>query len=440
MTLPAGSRVAYVMKRYPRLSETFILNEILTMEGLGTQLSLFSLLQPEPPPHHPMVDDVQAPLNYLPAARTKAAVALAAAHGACLVRAPHRYAHAMFRAVYASLSFGRPLSVWKQFLRAGFVASRCGRDRVTLIHAHFANAPTAVAWFASAMSGIPFSFTTHAKDLYLTAPKILRRRVRDARFVTTCTRYNVEYLKSITPAAHHTKLHLVYHGIDLERFAVRNAAAATAGNEAPLILSVGRLVPKKGHDDLVAACHMLRREEIPFRCVIVGEGPLRAELEADIANRGLAGRVVLRGSMTHADLIDFYREADVFALSPRVVADGDRDGIPNVIVEAMAIGVPVVSTSVSGIPELIYDNVTGLLVPSETPAVLAEALRTLLASPETRTRLTVNARARLEDAFYSRETTKALRELMVDAGRDRHESAVGQGTAGSVPMPAAATE
>lgn len=415
-----GSRIAYVMKRYPRLSETFILNEIATMEELGARLSLFSLLQPEPPPHHPMVADIKAPLHHVPEGRGAAVRAIAAAHATCLIRAPHRYAHALFRATRSSLRSSRPLAIWKQFLRAGFVAQRCRRDGVTLIHAHFANAPAAVAWLASAMSGIPYSFTTHAKDLYLTAPHVLRRRIRDASFVTTCTGYNVDHLKTIAPPADHAKIHLVYHGIDLARFAMRAADEHDARGREPLILSVGRLVPKKGHDDLIAACQILQQEGIRFRCAIVGEGPLRADLEADIARRGLARQVVLKGAMTHGDLIDFYRESDVFALSPRIVADGDRDGIPNVIVEAMAIGVPVVSTSVSGIPEVVRNNVTGLLVPSESPAALAAALRRLLGNPAIGVEMAANARAQLEGGFNSRETTKVLRDLMQCACGHHH--------------------
>lgn len=407
---PTPTRIAYIMKRYPRLSETFILTEIATMEELGAELALFSLLQPEPPPHHPLVASIRAPLHHLPPDRRAKIRALGAAHAACAARAPLRYAHALGRLAYSAAQSRAPLGVVKQFLRAGFVADRCKRQGIDLIHAHFANAPAAVAWFAATMSGIPYSFTTHAKDLYLTSPRVLRRRIRGAQFVTTCTRYNVEHLRTITPQRDHAKLRLVYHGIDLARFSVR--AAARAPKPEPLILSVGRLVPKKGFDDLIAACAILRDGGIPFRCEIVGEGPLRDEMEQDIARRGLAGQVHLKGAMTHADLIAFYREADIFALAPRIVADGDRDGIPNVIAEAMAIGVPVVSTAVSGIPELVQNSVTGMLVPPQSPDALAAALRGLLRDPQAGLRLAAQARAGIESGFNCRETTKALRDLM----------------------------
>ncbi len=405
--------IAYVMKRYPRLSETFIVNEIAAMERLGVKLSLFSLLQPEPPPHHPVVEEIKSRLYHLPAAAVWKIIALVRAHGACAFGAPHQYAHALWRAFVSLLQSGQPLAVSKQFMRAGFVADFCRRERVTSIHAHFANTPAAVAWLASAMSGIPFSFTTHAKDLYLTAPAVMRKRAQAASFIATCTRYNVDHLTSILPECDHKKVRLVYHGIDLDRFAPRQSAETSkTRGRAPLILSVGRLVPKKGLDDLVAACQILHDQGIRFRCAIVGEGPLRPSLESDIARRGLLGLVSLMGAMTHSDLIAFYGEADIFALPPRIIANGDRDGIPNVIVEAMAIGVPVVTTSVSGIPELVENDVTGLLVPSESPQALATALRQLLGSPQTGLRLARNARLRIEQNFDCHQTTRALRDLM----------------------------
>jgi glycosyltransferase involved in cell wall biosynthesis len=411
MTSTSSAPVAYLMKRYPRLSETFILNEIWVMESLGTPLELFSLLPPEPPPHHPLVGEIKARLHHLPLARGAKLQTLLAAHGRSLRAHPLRYGHALGRAFVASLQSRRPLSVWKQFVRAGFVADRCAARGVGLIHAHFANAPAAVAAFASVISGIPFSFTTHAKDLYLTSQRVLRRRVHDARFVTTCTGYNVDYLKGFLPAAEHDKVHLVYHGIDLARFSLR-APESPRANGVPLILSVGRLVPKKGFADLIAACALLREQGIGFQCAIVGEGPLRAELAADIARRGLTQQVRLLGAMTHGELAKFYHQADIFALAPQIIANGDRDGIPNVIVEAMASGVPVVSTAVSGIPEVVRHERTGLLVPSESPAAFAEALRQLIGNPAIGVRLARAARELLEAELDCLETTQQLKTLM----------------------------
>lgn len=401
--------IAYVMKRYPRLTETFILNEIRAMERLGAKLHILSLLPPEPPPHHPMVAEVEAPVHAVPSVADGGWKEILRAHAKGFVRSPLRWLGAFARACLWSALAPMPLSVWKQFGRGGVIAAICRRHGIRHIHAHFANAPAAAARFASLISGIPYSFTAHAKDLYLTPKRVIQRRGRAAEFVATCTGYNVRYLESLLGDQAH-KIHLVYHGIDLGLFGARKASRTPAEGKK-LILSVGRLVPKKGHDDLIAACAALHERGVDFRCRIVGEGPLRAELQAQIEAAGLAEIVTLDGAMTHADLIALYGHADLFALAPRITEDGDRDGIPNVIAEAMAIGVPIVSTSVSGIPELVRDGETGRLVPPRDPDSLARAMEAVLADPETARGLARAGRERLEGEFDLWTTTRRLHAL-----------------------------
>ncbi len=412
--VPSGAqRVAYVMKRYPRLSETFILNEICAMETLGETLEIFSLLPPEPPPHHPMVARVRAAVRHLPAPWAGKLAALARGHAAAAAAAPSGYARAFAHALRLSLASAAPLSPWRQFLRAGYFATVARRQGVTHLHAHFANAPAAVAHLVSLMTGLPFSFTAHAKDIYLTPPALIAGRVRAARFVATCTHYNVRHLRGILPADQHDKLNLVYHGIDLARFRYRAPSYAfAAAGTPPMVLCVARLVAKKGLDDLIAACDRLAAAGRRFRCRIVGAGPLRDALAADIAARGLDGTVTLDGSMTHERLIALFAQADLFALAPRIAEDGDRDGIPNVIVEAMATGVPVVSTAISGIPELVENERTGLLVAPNDPAALAEAMARLLDGPDLGRRLAATARTRLDQCFDCWRNTRALRDLV----------------------------
>ncbi len=403
--------LAYIMKRYPRLTETFIINEIRAMERLGADLRIFSLLQPEPPPHHPMVAQVMAPLHVLPAAWGPKLKRLAASHTQAFTAAPLRYLGAAARALQWSATSSSPLAVWKHFLRAGYVAAECRAQGIAHIHAHFANTPTAVAHFASLMTGIPFSFTAHAKDLYLTRKDIIARRTRAAQFVVTCTGYNVRYLQDIQnhPPG---KINLIYHGIDLDMFNARPAAATPAPASPPLILSVGRLVPKKGLSDLITACALLKASGTAFRCRIIGEGPLRNALQEQINAAGLDGVITLEGAMTHASLIALYATADLFALPPRIADDGDRDGIPNVIAEAMAIGLPVVSTDVSGIPELVRNLETGLLVPPRDPAALAQAMEQLLRDRPLALRLAATGRALLERDFDLWTTTRRLHGLI----------------------------
>jgi glycosyltransferase involved in cell wall biosynthesis len=230
--------------------------------------------------------------------------------------------------------------------------------------------------------------------------------------MTTCTGFNANYLRAMVPERDRGKIRLVYHGIDLNRLAQRATPAPALSGGPPLILSVGRLVPKKGLNDLITACQVLHQEGIRFRCLIVGEGPLRATLEADIDRSGLKGLVELTGAMTHAKLIALYGQADMFVLPSRVVSDGDRDGIPNVIAEAMAVGAPVISTKISGIPEIVEDGVTGVLVEPESPQQLALAMRDLLGNPDLGAELARNARARLVRQFDCHKTNVVLWQMM----------------------------
>lgn len=420
MTMASGRPVGYLLKRFPRLSETFILNEMRALERLGVRLNVFSLMRPEGAMVHRATEELQAQVTYFPEAWLSKIAAVAKAHASMVVAAPSRYLHAVALTLWWGVRARRPLSVCKQFLRSGFVAFHCRQQGIGHLHAHFANAPTMVAHLVGVMCNIPHSFTTHAKDLYLTRPAVLRRRVEKASFVLTCTRYNVEYLRSVLPRHEWEKVHLVYHGIDLASFPFATPAAAPAARDEdvasalPLVLSVGRLVPKKGLKDLIAACQLLHQRDVRFRCAIVGEGPLHRELEDQIEALGLKGVVTLLGAMPHEHLVPVYREASVFALVPQITPDGDRDGIPNVLAEAMASGVPVVSSSVSGIPELVEDGRTGLLVEPGNPAALARAVEDLLGNPALRETLAVAARRKMEDHFECWETAKSVRALLPD--------------------------
>ncbi len=426
MTQTTSPTIGYMLKRYPRLSETFILNEMRALERLGTQLHVFSLMRPEEALAHPAVLELQAPITYFPETWAAKIPAVAAAHAKMAVTAPLGYFHAAALALWWSMLSRRPLSVWKQFLRSGYMAVACRKQQIQHLHAHFANAPAIVARLVSVMCTIPYSFTTHAKDLYLTPQKTLRRRIDSARFVLTCTRHNLEYLQSFLPQPQWHKLHLVYHGIDLAAFpftpgdapAAIRAGEQTAPTAAvPLVLSVGRLVPKKGLNDLISACQLLKARGVKFRCAIVGEGPLRGELESQISALGLQHSVTLLGAMAHDRLVALYGQASVFALSPQVMEDGDRDGIPNVLAEAMAAGLPVVSTRVSGIPELVEDGHTGLLVGPKDPLALAAAVERLLNDPAQSQRLAQAARRKMEDSFECWETTKAVQTLLLVGAR-----------------------
>lgn len=298
-------------------------------------------------------------------------------------------------------------------LPAGFIAAAVRREsegEIVHLHAHFAHTATTVTMLAARLAGVTFSFTAHAKDIYrvdMNPGDLLARKLRAASFAVTCTRANVEYLGGFTNSPE--KIHRIYHGIDLNLF---TPPAERLSAAPPLILAVGRFVEKKGFPDLVEACRILHAEGVSFRTMIIGgTTELTAEVQARIDAGGLGEIVTLHPALTQERLREIYAEATLFALPCLITADGDRDGIPNVLVEALAEGLPVVSTNVSGIPELIRDGETGLLVEPQDPVALAGAIRRLLADPELGRRLGRAGSEFVHLEFDARRNIAALRRL-----------------------------
>ncbi len=435
----AGPAVAYVMNAFPRLSETFIAHEIHQLERLGLPLRLFAVKREPQAVVHAVVAAIHAPLQHLPEVGSLSGQALGPwlwqhlpaywrDHAALLRHRPLAWASALGTVLHLAWQY-RPRGAGllprlrkvfvKEFLQAGHIAAQVLRaPEVGHLHGHFCHGVATITWLASRMSGLPFSFTAHAKDIYqaeLNPGALLERKLGAARFVATCTCANAAVLRARHPRP--GEVHAIYHGLDTDWFA---PAARREPESAPLILAVGRLVAKKGFDQLVAACAALRDNGQAFRCLIVGEsGPAQAALEQQVQALGLAQQVQWRGAVTQDELRQIYRRAHVFALPCQVMADGDRDGLPNVLAEAMAMGVPVVSTAVSGIPEMIDDGVHGLLVPPRDSAALAAALQRLLTEPALHASLAQAARARICERFDSRRTTQALHALFTAALQQR---------------------
>ncbi len=432
--------VAYVMNGFPRLSETFIAHEIHQLERAGQRLLLFVVKRENEPHEHPVVAAIRAPRRYLPPVGSLSGSTLwqwlrrhaprfSTAHRALLVRHPLRYAATLAATIGLTVRHWPRKVFVKEFLQAGEIAAAALADgQVQHLHGHFCHGVATITWMASRLSGIPFSFTAHAKDIYqaeLNPGRLLERKLGAARFVATCTCANAQVLRARHPRP--DEVHTIYHGLDTGFFAPSPAqlsADASAGR--PLILSVGRLVEKKGFDQLVAACAELQRQGLDFECRIVGEdGPAAAALREQIAAHGLQDRVRLVGALTQDRLREVYREAAVFALPCQVMADGDRDGFPNVLAEAMASGVPVVSTAISGIPEMIDDGEHGLLVPPRDAQALAQALQRVLTQPALHAHLAAAGRQRICERFDSSRTTLALRELFLAQLRLRQQAREG---------------
>jgi glycosyltransferase involved in cell wall biosynthesis len=406
-------KVAYVIRSWPRLSQTFVLNEILALERLGVHITIFAMTPAAEPFAQPQVANVAAQVHYLdgPDRHSRSA------HRRLLARSPKRYAATLaFAVTRRGLRGGYTGSgALEAFDRAVLVAdtldSQRRESRFTHIHAHFAHDPALIGLLAHRLTGLPFSFTAHARDLYQIPDSALVGRAKEASAVVTCCRTNVEHIAEVVGDGV-TPVELIYHGVDLQMF---RPAPERHRNGVPRIVSVGRHVEKKGFDDLLRACAFLAESGRKFSCEIYGDGPSRAQLEALRDQLGLNGTVRFCGPRTQAELLGVYQSADVFALTPRVTADGDRDGVPNVLVEAMACGIPIVSTRVGGVSELVGDGSNGLLAAANDPHGIAERLAELLDDAARRRRLGEEA-ARSVRRFDGRTAALRLAAVFSHAG------------------------
>ena len=402
-----GAQLGYIIRMFPQTSETFIANEILLLEGLGIPLRVFSYRKPREGVRHEVVRRIETPIEYLVDPLWRHPLRLLRASWAVYRLYPARFRKAVRYVLGHSLRRRRANDLQRLF-QAAYLARLLAGSRVRHLHAHFARGATEVATLASMMTGVPYSFTAHAGDIYTATPDDLREKVAGAEFVVTCTRANQEYLHRLLDEDQRHKIKLSYHGVDLEKFGIRTN---TRPVRPPLFLSAGRLVEKKGFLYLLEACRILKDRGYRFRCLIVGEGPQRRNLENTAATLGLDGVVHLPGSCSQEELLFFYRQATAFILPCTVVDNGDRDGIPNVLLEAMAVGLPVISTPVSGIPEVIQHGHNGLLSPERDPDALASAVELVLDDAALRERLRSNARAAVVERFDSRRNIERLASL-----------------------------
>jgi glycosyltransferase involved in cell wall biosynthesis len=410
--------IAYIVKAWPRLSETFILNEIISLEQRGVPIRIFSVREADAGPSHSKVDQVRAKVTCLAMRpRWKQAVA---ANLRLLCRQPGRYLRLLAHVIATKVIRGR-YGPPRHFFQAAYLADILSREPVDHLHAHFASTPARVALLAHRLTGIPFTFTAHAKDIYLSNPEAFRAKLEGARAVVTCTQYNRDFLLERYGLFCDGKVHCVYHGLDPLQFKL--TLPGEVETEKPVILSVARLVEKKGLGDLIVAADILRRRGRVFQVEIIGSGPQRETLKAQVKRLGLADRVRLLGAQTHESVCVAYERAAVFALPCVIASNGDRDGIPNVLLEAMASGVPIVSTPVSGIPELVESGVNGLLVRPNDPAALADAIDKLIASQELRGSLARAARAKVESSFSLDASAERLLALF-SAGERENPSVV----------------
>jgi glycosyltransferase involved in cell wall biosynthesis len=398
-----------VLKGYPRISETFISNEILLLERMGFAVRIFSMRRGRESFTHESVARIRAAVDYLPETFLRYSHRLIF-HNLCLaLRRPRRYADGLALARRRYRRSRNPASL-RHFLQAGYLVNRCLPGRgVGHLHAHFAHSPTSVALYASALSGLPFSFTAHAKDIYTSDAGQLREKIALARFVVTCTEYNRRYLLSVAGDLP-TPVHCIYHGIDTTLF--DDGADFRPPPSPPYrVLTVARLIPKKGIPTVLNAVKQLHARGVRLDYTLIGDGQDRARILGLVRQLGIEAVVRWIGTQPHGVVLEHYRRADLFVLGCEVAGDGDRDGIPNVLFESMAMGVPVVATDISALPELVRSGETGLLVPPGQPEPLADAMLAMLTDRGLRQRAISAARERVRREFDHRALVGRLAEI-----------------------------
>ncbi len=398
-------RRAYVMSQFPEFCETFILNEIVELGKRGVPFEVFSLKRCRDGHFQPGAEAImREATHYAPPVLS---LAILSAHVAWMFRAPGRYISTLALALRAIRgpweTFLKTLYVFAQAPWFARLAERRGLEH---IHAHWASVPASAGLFIARLMGRPFSLTGHAYDLFIDRT-LLEEKIRAAEYVVTCTQYNRDFLLKTYPWAKPEHLHAVYHGVDLTAF----DEAHDPTIEEPLLLSVGRLCDTKGFPELIEACRLLRERGVAFSCRIVGDGYMREELERQIRESALEGVVTIAGLLPRAAVRDLYRRARLFVLPCVVTPRGDRDGLPNVIVEAMAMGLPVVASNISGIPEAVVEGETGRLTPPHDPEALAEAIQSLWEDPALRARMGRAGHARACERFGLEQNVALLAAL-----------------------------
>ena len=388
--------IAIVLKGYPRLSETFIAQEILALERRGLVLRLYSLRHPTDGATHPVHREIRAPATYLPEYLGGEPRRVLAGWRRARRLSGYRRAR---RAFLKDLARDPTPNRLRRFGQACVLAAELPGE-VVWLYAHFLHTPASVTRYAALMTGLPWSASAHAKDIWTTPDWEIREKLRAAEWVTTCTANGRDRLAALAPSPERVALN--YHGLDFTRFPAPERARPPhdggARARAVTLLSVGRAVEKKGYEDLLQALARLPKD-LHWRLVHVGDGARREALRAQGARLGLGARIDWRGALPQEQVLTLYRSADLFVLASRIARDGDRDGLPNVLMEAQSQGLACLSTRVSAIPELIEDGDTGVLTPPGDVAALAGALARLIRNPQERARLGAAGAARVRACF-----------------------------------------
>jgi glycosyltransferase involved in cell wall biosynthesis len=404
--IPGRRRIAYVIGTYPVLTTTFIDRELRELQRRGLSVHVLSLRHAS---HDEAVQDIDTP-----AASTSYLLPVTWGRFVLdqlffLATRPLRYLSTLaYLGTRAHPTLRARLKTVLHFLEGVCAARKLAEYGVDHCHVHFVDRAAVVGIVVSRLLRIPYSLSIHAGPDIFVEPILLAEKLDEASFVVTCTGFNKRYLENALGHRADSKIEVLYHGIDLGQQPEQVSSQA----KPKLVLSVGQLRERKGFAHLIQACHLLRSERHDFVCEIIGSGPQHGELQSLIDELDLGGTVVLRGSLPHAEVLSRLNQASAFALGCVVASDNNRDGIPNVLLEAMAAGVPVVSTRLSAIPELVRDGENGLLVSPGDHEALASALARLLEDPGLAARLGEAGRRTVEHDFDVRRNAERLYALL----------------------------
>ena len=397
-----------ILKGYPRISETFISNEILLLEKLGFSIHIFSMRHPRESFSHKSVEQIKAGVDYLPHTILRGFFSFAYHNFFLAVKKPKEYIKAL-KTAFKRFRRTRKSATIKHLLQAGYLVNKLlSQTQVVHFHAHFAHSPASVAMFSSILSGLPFSFTAHAKDIYTSHKGQIKEKISLAKFVVTCTQYNKNYLKKIASGLK-TPIYRVYHGIYLGLFSRQKAMDHVSPPYK--ILTIARIVEKKGLATVYKALFILKQKGVDFSHNLIGDGDDRNKIIALIKDLGLKDQCRWLGTLPHEKVLEYYRNSHVFVLGCQIASNGDRDGIPNVLAESMAMGVPVAATRVSAIPELIRDKKEGLLVEPGRPEKLAQAIERLLTDITLRKNIIKSANKKIHEIFDNKVLIARLGEI-----------------------------
>ncbi|MDH5327899.1 MAG: glycosyltransferase family 4 protein [Gammaproteobacteria bacterium] len=390
------NRVGYVVKRYPRYSETFVVSEILAHEAAGLDISIFALRPPVDTHFQDIIAKVRAPVTYLPSGSIRLEDFWKEIETASQT----------IPQIWERLSYAKGEN-HKNIYQAITLATQIVNTGIEHLHAHFATSAASVARLAAYFADISYSLTAHAKDIFHESVESedLKTKIKEATRVITVSDFNVKFLQEQFPQDSSNVVR-IYNGLDLNRFPYSNANKSSTH-----IIAVGRLIEKKGFMDLVQACGILANAGTDFRCSIIGAGPLADELKRKVDELSLSDRVFLPGPRPQQEIIELVQSATILVAPCVVGSDGNQDGLPTVLLESMALGTVAISTDVTGIPEAIKHEKTGLIVPQNSPEALAQALQRLLDDSELRQELATQARELIEHLFDVNKNAVLIRNV-----------------------------